>query len=34
MSNLLNFKGLPSVVEADKENEITIKSIDGKIKYF
>lgn len=33
-SILKKFKVIPSVVEADKESEITIKSLDGTFKFF
>ena len=33
-SVLKNFKVIPSVVEADKESTITIKSLDGIFKFF
>ena len=32
--NLKKFKVIPSIVKADEENEITIKSIDGIIKFY
>ncbi len=32
--NLKKFKVIPSVVEADKESEITIKSLDGTFRFF
>ena len=32
--NLKKFKVIPSVVKADEENEITIKSVDGIIKLY
>ena len=33
-SILKKFKVIPSVVEADKESEITIKSLDGTFQFF